>query len=292
MITETTEDAVPMMAETLQAPPSRIYTIDVSAVQARIDWSKVRGHDPGASLGGPPGEIQGVIAKASEGGRGVDSTVRANLDGARLEGLAVGIYHFARVGKPGWGRAQAEHVLSLKLGVGDDPGELPIWLDLEEGNAKALAGDANALVDESLEFLETVEAAGFRAGVYSAPYFDAQWRGARRLVELASRPLWVAHYARRGAWVPGDGARPMKLAPWSSWAMWQFSGGGPGQPGNVIPGILDGRGYVDVNLVAEGLDGWRRLCGAEEPSIGLDGGPVHGTHVIDATLAEYSGLVS
>lgn len=286
MILETTEEV--MMTETMQAPPSRIYTIDVSSVQARIDWSKVRGHDPGAKFGGPPGEIQGVIAKASEGWRGVDPTVRANLEGARLEGLAVGVYHFARVGKDGWGRAQAAHVLSLDLGAGDDPGELPIWLDLEEGSAKALSGgSADELVDEALDFLETVEAAGFRAGVYTMPSFDAQWRGARRLVELASRPLWVAHYARRGAWVPGDDARPMKLAPWNAWSMWQFSGGGPGQPGNVIPGILGGTGYVDVNLVAEGLEGWRRLCGAEEPSIGLDGGPVHGTHVIDA-----SGLVS
>ena len=268
---------------------SRIYTIDVSQVQGRIDWSQVRGHDPGEALGGPAGSIEGVIAKAAEGGRYVDPTVRANLDAARLEGLAVGVYHFAKVGGPGWGRVQAEHVLSLDLGAGDDPGELPVWLDLGEGKARALAGGADELVDEARESLEAVEAAGFRAGVYTMPVFDAQWRGARRLVELASRPLWVAHYARRGAWVPGEGARPMRLAPWASWDMWQFSGGGPGLAGNVVPGVLGGVGFVDLNLVADGLEGWRRLVGAGELSEGLDGGAVHGAHVVEASLSEYRG---
>jgi GH25 family lysozyme M1 (1,4-beta-N-acetylmuramidase) len=269
----------------------RIYVVDVSAVQGRgIDWRQVRGWNPGEAFGGPFGSIQGVIAKASEGARGVDPTVRANLDGARAEGFAVGVYHFARAGRErGWGRLQAERTIALDLGAGDDPGELPIWLDLEEGNAAALSGGPDALVDEALAFLETVEAAGFRAGLYTMPSFGAQWRGARRLAELASRPLWVAHYARLGAWVPGESAAPMKLAPWAAWSLWQFSGGGPKVPGNVVPGILGGRGFVDLNLVADGLAGWRRLLGygeAEEAEL-LDGGAVHGAHVVDASLSEY-----
>lgn len=73
--------------------------------------------------------------------------------------------------------------------------------------------------------------------LYSAPVYDAEWRGASAelLARLAARPLWVAQYSRRGAWAPTDADQPMRLAPWREWSLWHYSGGGPGPAGEHGP---------------------------------------------------------
>lgn len=260
----------------------RIYLIDVSSVQKGIDWDRVVEHDPGEAFGRPPGRIRGVVAKASEGSKGIDGRTREHIAGARLVGLSVGVYHFGRVS----GRAleQADHVLELGHELGDDPGELPVWLDLEEEGAAARLGGPDAYVDWIVTWCERIEANGYRAGLYTAPVYGAEWRGARRVEELARWPLWVAQYSRRGAWAPLDTDQPMKLAPWKEWAIWQFSGGGPGLDGNRVPGV---DGWCDLDLVNGGRPAWRGLLGLPEVDPDVDmGGPVHGTHVVEAALAE------
>ncbi len=234
----------------------RIYVLDVSNVQKDIDWRKVIQHDPGEAFGRPPGRIAGVVAKASEGSRYADPRTEEHLNGARDVGLALGVYHFARVsGRP---LEQADLVLANAEDQGDGPGELPIWLDLEEKGAAARLGGPDAYVEWILRFCERVEDRGFRVGIYSAPVYGAEWRAAQRVAELARWPLWVAQYSRIGKWAPSDTDQPMKLSPWSAWSIWQFSGGGPGLPGNTVPGI---DGYVDLNLVNGGLEAWRELLG-------------------------------
>ncbi len=128
-----------------------------------------------------------------------------------------------------------------------------------------------------MTWCERVEALGYRAGIYTAPVYGAEWRGA-----LARWPLWVAQYSRVGAWVPSDTDQPMKLAPWKEWAIWQFSGGGTGLDGNRVPGV---DGWCDLDLVNGGLETWRGLLGLPEVDPKVDmGGPVHGTHLVEAAL--------
>jgi lysozyme len=251
---------------------ARIYVVDVSSVQIDADWKKVAAHDPGAAFGVPPGRIAGCIAKASEGARGVDPETRMHLEGAQEQGLVTGIYHFARAGA-GPAREQADRVVDLGLGVGDDPGELPVWLDCEEKGISDRLGGDSAYVDWILTWCDRIREQRHRAGIYSAPVYGPEWQQGARVAELAQYPLWVAQYSRIGPWAPTDAQRPMKLAPWKEWAIWQFSGGGPGLPGNTVPGFGEGN-YVDLNLVADGA--WRMLLGTEpvEPNEDM-GGIVH-----------------
>jgi lysozyme len=266
----------------------RVYVLDVSSVQKGIDWDRVVAHDPGELFTRPAGQIRGVVVKASEGNGHVDRRAREHLDGARAAGLSCGVYHFARadVGVRDAER-EAEHVLRHAHAYGDEPGELPIVLDLEEPAIGARLGGPEVYAAWIVRWLDRVEAEGFRAMVYSAPVYGAEWRGAsdELLSRMAARPLWVAQYSRRGAWAPSDTDRPLRLAPWTSWAMWQYSGGGPGLPGNTVPGV---DGFVDLNLVNGGLATWRALLGlpeeAEEPS---GGGFVHGSHVVDGALEDW-----
>lgn len=249
----------------------RIYVVDVSAVQIQPDWKKVVSHDPGAAFGVPPGRIRGCIAKASEGPRGIDPETRLHLDGAREQGLAVGIYHFARAGR-GPAREQADHVVGLGLGVGDDAGEMPVWLDCEEQGISDRLGGDSAYVDWILAWCERVEEQGHRAGIYSAQVYLPEWKDGGRVRELARYPLWVAQYSRIGAWAPRPGQGPKSLFPWQSWALWQFSGGGPGLPGNTVPGFGEGS-FVDLNLVADEA-AWRLLLGTEPVEPNEEPGPI------------------
>ncbi len=68
------------------ARPSDRGGIDVSHYQGNIDWREVA----------RSGLVQYVYIKATEGANLVDNTFRINLNGARLAGLKVGIYHFYR----------------------------------------------------------------------------------------------------------------------------------------------------------------------------------------------------
>jgi len=257
----------------------RIYLLDVSSVQRGIDWDRVVEHDPGAAFGRPPGRIRGVVAKASEA-RSPDPRTREHIEGARMAGLSVGVYHFARV--RGAALEQADYAIDRACELGDDPGELPIWLDLEERGAAARLGGPDAYVEWIVAWCERIEARGYRAGIYTAPVYGSEWRGARHVAELARWPLWVAQYSHVGAWCPTDADRPLAVPPWPAAAVWQYSGGGPGLPGNTVPGVS---GYVDLNLVNGGLETFRALLGlpGEEPDMG---GPVHGTHVVEASLDE------
>lgn len=264
----------------------RIYVVDVSSVQAPIDWGKVAEHDPGEAFGRPPGRVCGAIVKASEGNAHTDRRAREHLAGARLAGLTCGVYHFARADRAEADPVlEAEHILRLGHELGDEPGELPIALDLEEQGVAAKLGGPEAYARWIVRWCERIDAEGYRAMLYSAPVYGAEWRGAsvELLGLMARRPLWVAQYSRRGAWAPSDADQPMKLAPWSKWTLWQYSGGGPGLPGNTVPGVS---GFVDLNLVNGGRAEWRELLGlpAEDPEEPI--GAVHGAHVVDASLEE------
>ena len=257
----------------------RIYLLDVSSVQRGIDWDRVVEHDPGAAFGRSPGRIRGVVAKATEGTRGTDSRTRGHIEGARMAGLSAGVYHFGRVsGDP---EEQADHVLAHAQELGDDPGELPVWLDLEEQGAAHRLGGPDAYVRWILRWGRRIQERGYRRGAYSAPVYGSEWRGASMelLAELGDWPFWVAQYSRVGAWCPSDTDRPADVWPWREPALWQFSGGGPGLPGNTCPGVV---GFVDLDLVLGGLPMFRSILGlgAADPEPDM-GGPVHGHYLGD-----------
>lgn len=201
-----------------------------------------------------------------------------------MAGLSVGVYHFARV--RGAALEQADYAIDRACELGDDPGELPIWLDLEEQGAAARLGGANAYVDWIIRWADRIRERGYRPAAYSAPVYGAEWRAASpgRLQELARLPFWVAQYSHVGAWCPSDTERPLVVPPWPAAALWQFSGGGPGLPGNTVPGV---DGFVDLNLVLGGRPVFRSLLGLPAEDAELDmGGPVHGEHVVEGALGD------
>lgn len=192
--------------------------IDVSHHQGAIDWPAV------AKAG-----IQFAYCKATEGVDYVDPMYYHNISQASDIGLAVGAYHFARVGATGVdlstdARAEAQDFATC---IDRAPYfyDRPPVLDIEWDKRSKDIEPPN-VVAWCLEFLREVQAiTGRTCMVYTGPNF---WRyRMARSTALFSWPLWLASYKRSPQAIPG----------WQT-TVWQYTGKG------TIAGV---RGHVDRN---------------------------------------------
>ncbi|MDO4750407.1 MAG: glycoside hydrolase family 25 protein [Eubacteriales bacterium] len=190
--------------------------IDVSEHQHEIDWTAA------AEAGVDFAILRAGYRGWTEGGLFEDPWFRRNLEGAREAGLMVGCYFFSQAVNADEARGEAEFLLELLDGQSLD---LPIYYDWEEigPDARTAQVDGQTVTDCCLAFRETVEAAGYEAGLYlyrRLGYFVYE------LDRLTDMPLWVGalgtapdfHYAH---------------------SIWQYSISGR------IPGV---EGDVDLNL--------------------------------------------
>lgn len=196
-----------------------VQGVDVSLYQETVDWAQVAGAGVKFAIirAGYRGYSQGLIYE--------DDYFEENLQGAAAAGLDVGAYFFSQAVDVQEARQEAEFVLNLLKGRHLD---LPIFFDWEhirdeEEGARTDAVDSETLTDCALAFAETVEAAGYQAGVYfnhSLGYFSYE------LGRLGSLPFWFA--------AAGDYSDF-----YYAQSYWQYSFTGE------VPGI---QGVVDLNL--------------------------------------------
>jgi len=206
----------------------RIRGIDVSSVQGTIDWNAV------AATG-----VRFVMRKCGNGNNPPDPGFATDIAGARAAGLVLGAYH---VGfplplsdlHPHRGPAdQATAHFEACQGLGSNPGELPPALDLEwpvPGTEEWVKyGCSTAQVrDWALQYLAAAASLWGRTPLlYDG--FPIYWSsiGGPSEPAFARYPLWVVEYplGYKGT-PPPEGVEPPIPGPWSSWALWQHSGGG------------------------------------------------------------------
>lgn len=240
--------------------PGYVDGIDVSSVQ-RIDDA-----DAVYAAG-----FRFALTKVAEGAAYCDPRAAESLARLRGAGLLCGTYGFGRYSHGG-ARAQARRTVDgcAAVGAGTEHVVRPV-LDLEscpKGTPWAALRDfAEAWIDEARA-----------SGALPVLYTMGSWLGPLSAASLGV-PVWVAQYRSiTQAWAPAltdadsfFGARP-------DVAIWQYSG----DKGHRVPGIA-----VDCDRnVFRGdeaaLRGWFGLPpeGAEVDM----GGPVHGSHVVDASL--------
>jgi lysozyme len=222
----------------LRRPHAVIQGIDVFSGYGRICWPLV------ASSG-----VDFAYIKCTTGNDGKDPAFDLNVDGARANGVAVGMYHFGYPLPPHPdhpGRApleQARAAFEACRGLGADPGELSPALDAEWPPLAEWAkwGCSAAQISEWLH--EYCEAAVMLWGrlpvLYTYPDF---WRGNGKTYHgvseadvrwAASYPLWMASYTHPGPGTPDLGGPPVP-PPWDDWAVWQYSAEGSPER---IPGV-------------------------------------------------------
>ena len=206
--------------------------IDVSKWQGKIDWKAVSGDG-----------ISFAILRAGFGRLASQKDVcfDQNMTGALAAGLPVGVYWYSYATSPAEGIQEAEACLTV-LKPWQNRLQLPVFFDQEyEPDIKAL--DDKTRTDICLAFMQRIEKAGYRTGLYCSYDWYRNWvEGAR----LSGYPVWIAQYASTCSYKE------------KNLIAWQYTSGGK------VAGI---NGNVDLNQGYEGLiqthqNGWQQQNGS------------------------------
>lgn len=155
--------------------------VDVSSYQGDIDWQQV--YDSG---------VRFAIVRAGgmyygSGELYTDDNFIKNIEGAKAAGLRVGAYFFSQAISEDEAEAEAKFVLDL---LGDRKLDLPVFFDWERisGDTARTDGlDNETLTACAVRFCQTIESAGFDAGVYI--YNDTGYYG-YDLAQLEDYTFW------------------------------------------------------------------------------------------------------
>lgn len=187
--------------------------IDVSKWNGKIDWNAVKssGVDYVIIRCGYRGSSSGALIE--------DINFKQNIQGATAAGLKVGVYFFSQAVNEVEAVKEASFAISLVQGY---KLTYPIFIDTEPsgGRADNLSVAARTAVVNA--FCQTIENAGYRAGVYtSKSWFEKKLN----VNDLSKYKIWVARYAP-------------KLDYAGRYDMWQYTDKG------TVSGIS---GKVDMN---------------------------------------------
>lgn len=188
--------------------PGDLKGIDVSAWQGRIDFPSLRQAD-----------LRIMYIKATQGTDYIDPYLKANYDGARANGYAVGFYHYLTARNEEECHAEARYFLDALGGMQSD-----CRMAVDLGNKDRL--DVAAFSRLCRVFLEDVEQlSGLRGMIYASAS-----TARHDLHDLQAYPLWVAEYGVR---------QPEPNPYWTMWTGFQYSNTGR------LPGI---EGSVDLDV--------------------------------------------
>lgn len=211
------EDSDKSEIKKLQTPTANAAVgIDVSKWNREIDWDKVKAAGVDFAI------IRAGYRGSSTGSLVVDPYFEANIKGASMAGVKVGVYFFTQAVNEVEAVEEASMVLELTQDYSLD---YPIFIDTESaggnGRADKLAEEERTLVCDA--FCRTVENAGGEAGVYAS----RNWYYNRVEVSRLERfYIWLAEYRSIPLY---DGY----------YHMWQYTSKGS------IDGI---EGNVDMNI--------------------------------------------
>ncbi len=199
----------------------RIDGIDVSKFQGTINWNSVAadGIDYSIIRLGYRGYGTGKLV--------VDPMYETNIQGALNAGLDVGVYFFTQAITVEEAVEEANFVLEYIRGYDIT---MPVYIDIEEitydvgrlDSANLNNAQRTAICDA---FCDTIEAAGYEAGVYANKYWLTSLLNSSQLE--SEHHIWLANYTNLTTY---DG----------EYNMWQYSSTGTvnGISGNVDRNVL------------------------------------------------------
>jgi GH25 family lysozyme M1 (1,4-beta-N-acetylmuramidase) len=203
--------------------------------------------------------VRGVYCRCGNGNNPPDSTFRANTDGARAVGLAVGAYAVGFPlpldnGHPGRDpRTQALAHYGQSGGLGSKPGEMPPCMDFEWPLPVDWTrwGVAAAQTREwATEYRDAMtRLCPARPVLYTYPdFFTHVLAGAspEEIAEFGEWREWIARYRV---------VAPPTLSPWVAPTLWQKSDGG---------GKLPSGAPVDEDEFLGDEDAWTEFLSADE----------------------------
>jgi len=203
--------------------------VDVSSWQKNIDWTAVKEAGIDFAI------IQVGYRGYSEGKLNVDSQFHTHMQGAIDAGLDVGVYFFSQALTPEEAKEEADFVLEQLDGY---TLQYPVVFDWEEittlddPEVVPRTDEMNMLMLTScaLAFCQTVEEAGYQAGIY---FNQAYGYEQLNLLGLKDYTFWLAEYQDAPNFA-------------YHFQMWQYTNEG------TVPGI---QGPVDLNIAFRKRDG-------------------------------------
>ena len=192
------------------------FGIDVSKWNKEIDWEKVKAAGVDFAI------IRCAYRGSSTGALVEDPYFKKNMEGATKAGIQVGVYFFTQAVNVTEAMEEASIAVSL---VKDYPLAYPIFIDTEGAGANARAAnlDVETRTEVCRTFCETVEAAGYNAGVYASKnWFNKNLDTSK----LSNYYTWLAEYKGEATYE-------------GNYEFWQYTSSGK------VDGI---NGRVDLNV--------------------------------------------
>lgn len=128
-----------------------IKGIDVSKWQGKIHWEAVKNDD-----------IQFVMMRATYGSSNVDPMFEDNYEGAKANGVAVGVYHYS------YATTAAKALTEVKFLISKIKGkqfEYPVCIDIEDSSQSSLSKDS--LNDIIFTYIDQLKNAGYYPMIYT-----------------------------------------------------------------------------------------------------------------------------
>jgi glucan-binding YG repeat protein len=168
--------------------------IDVSYYQGNINWNKVKAAGVKFAI------IRCGYSTLARGEKNQDVKFLEYIKGARAAGIKVGVYYFSQAISLKEARDEAEFAARIIQSSGVKP-DLPVFMDVEIVSNSIYSRMISARLSKAAEtsicraFCQTIEAKGYRAGVYSSMnYLDTRMNAG----ELAEDYIiWLAHYTNK-----------------------------------------------------------------------------------------------
>ena len=173
--------------------------VDVSEHQYDIDWAAV------AASGVDFAYIRLGYRGYTQGGLFEDAYFKANIEGAKSNGIKVGVYFFSQAINVQEAIEEADFVLERIEQYDIDLPVMYDWEKMEEAGADARTYQLDtAILDEcAVAFCEEVKANGYKPGVYASTLW---YRNRVDLSSLTKYTIWNAHY--------GVASSPIDCALW------------------------------------------------------------------------------
>ena len=172
-----------------------------------------------------------------------DSKFERNYEGFKNVGIPVGVYLYSYAKSTSDSKKEAEVVLKW---LGGRELNLPVYYDIEDKSQINLG--KNTLTSMCETFCDTIEKAGYWAGIYTNKYFFTTYLDYKKLEEKYT--IWVAQYNDTNTYR-------------GKYDMWQYTSSGKvnGISGNVDMDILyrdifDNRGDNDEDNKLPNLSGY------------------------------------
>ncbi len=168
--------------------------IDVSYYQGNINWNKVKAAGVKFAI------IRCGYSTLAKGEKNQDVKFLDYIKGAKAAGIKVGVYYFSQAISLKEARDEAEFAARIIQSSGVKP-DLPVFMDVEIVSNSIYSRMISAKLSKEAEtsicrtFCETIEAKGYRAGVYSSMNYLYTRMNADELAR--DYIIWLAHYTNK-----------------------------------------------------------------------------------------------